>query len=418
MKGSAGKILMFTESRYPVDIRVRYEAESLAKAGNDVSVVSLQGKGAPRVEDVNGVHVYRIPILTVFKKTNSNGASGIGKIAIKLKSAVGYAVEYAYFTSLSLFHAIYLACTRGFNVVHAHNPPDTLFVVGAFSKIMGKKFVFDHHDLSPELYLSRFENKRPDFIYKVLVLMEKFSLKLADVVIATNESYKEIEVRRGGVVPGKIHVVRNGPKLNRVRKVPTDDRLKSQGKKILVYVGAINPQDGLDYLLRSLHRLVADLKRTDFHCVVIGRGDSLNDLKELCRELGLDEYVTFTGFIPDEDLVRYLSTADICLDPNPLNPLNEVSTWIKVMEYMAMGKPFVSFDLKETRFTAGDSAIFVKPNDVLEYAKAIAKLMDDPELRKTMGEYGFERVKSRFTWERSEENLLRAYGTLLDSGAS
>ena len=320
-------------------------------------------------------------------------------------------MEYAYFTCYSLLHAIYLFFKKGFDVVHAHNPPDTLFIVGLFSRLLGKKYVFDHHDLSPELYLARYASSGKNTVYKVLVLMEWISLKLANVVIATNESYKEIETDRAGIDPGKIFVVRNGPDFSRMQLVPPDEGLKSMGKKILVYVGIMNPQDGVDYLLRSLKHLAHDLKRSDFYCLVIGRGDSLEDLKSLSSELRLDEYVRFTGFISEADLIRYLSSADICLDPNHLNPLNNVSTWIKVMEYMAMGKPIVSFDLKETRFTPQDAAIYVSPNDEMEFAKAIATLMDDPERAKAMGEFGLQRVKSEFMWENSERNLLAAYSS-------
>jgi glycosyltransferase involved in cell wall biosynthesis len=412
---SAGKVLMITESQYPQDIRVRYEAEALTRDGKEVSVISLGVNGSARVETVNGVKVYRIPELTVFKKTNKDGVSRFEKMFTLIKSIIGYTIEYTYFTSVSMLHAVYLYLTRGFDVVHAHNPPDTLFIIGAFAKLMGKKFVFDHHDLSPELYLSRYENRDPNSIYKMLIIMEKLSLKLANIVIATNESYKEIEIKRGQIDPGKIYIVRNGPKLNRIRQVPLNGSLKDQGKKILVYVGIMNPQDGVDYLIRSLHRLVIDLKRKDFHCIIIGKGDSLGDLKDLSHKLGLDELVTFTGYISEEDLLRNMSTADICLDPNPSNPLNDVSTWIKVMEYMAMGKPIVSFDLKETKFTVKEAAIYAKPNDELEFASAIMKLMDDQGLRNSMGEYGLQRVKSMFTWEHSEINLILAYKNLFNN---
>jgi glycosyltransferase involved in cell wall biosynthesis len=184
------------------------------------------------------------------------------------------------------------------------------------------------------------------------------------------------------------------------------------GRTILGYVGAMNPQDGIDYLLRALAHLVYDLKRPDFYCVLIGDGDSREELESQALGLGLDDHVRFTGFIPDEDMMRYLSTADICLDPNPSSPLNDVSTWIKVMEYMALGKPIVSFDLKETRISAGEAALYVTPNNESEFARAIARLMDDPAKRSTMGAYGRTRVHAELNWNVTSRNLLQAYRRL------
>jgi glycosyltransferase involved in cell wall biosynthesis len=200
--------------------------------------------------------------------------------------------------------------------------------------------------------------------------------------------------------------------LARVRFIEPDPHLKRMGRTILGYVGAMNPQDGLDYLLRALSHLVHDLKRTDFYCVLIGDGDSRATLESLAVELGIGDRIRFTGFIPDEDLLRYLSTADVCLDPNPSSPLNDVSTWIKVMEYMALGKPIVSFDLKETRTSACDAALYVTPNDERRFADAIARLMDDPAERRRMGEFGKKRVRDHLGWHVTSQNLLKAYGRL------
>ncbi len=308
--------------------------------------------------------------------------------------------------------SFYVAAIDGFDVVHAHNPPDTLFVVGAIHRIFGKKFVFDHHDLSPELYLSRYRKTTDGLVSRSLRLLEKLSLKLADIAIATNESYRAIDIQRHAIDPDKVFVVRNGPDLARVRLVGRDSPLMSMGRTILCYVGAMNPQDGIDYLLRALGHLVHDLKRTDFYCVLIGDGDSREELESQALELGLGEYVRFTGFIPDEDMMRYLSTADICLDPNPSSPLNDVSTWIKVMEYMALGKPIVSFDLKETRISAGEAALYVTPNDEIAFARAIVRLMDDPSKRSQMGAYGRTRVHDELNWDVTSQNLLRAYRRL------
>ena len=302
---------------------------------------------------MDGVKVYRVPRLTIFGKLPDGKPVGFGKLVHKIRVVVGYLTEYGYFTSACLGISLYVLAKEGFDVIHAHNPPDTLVAVAAVHKLLGRKSVFDHHDLSAELYLSRYRTNSRGLVTSALALLEKWSVRLADVVIATNESYRAIDIERNGAAPDRVFIVRNGPDARRVRLIAPDERLRGLNKKILVYLGAMNPQDGVDYLLVALRHLVHDLQRTDFHCVLIGSGDSLAALQAQAKSLGLDECVEFTGFIPDADMVRYLSTADICLDPNPSSPLNDVSTWIKVMEYMALGKPVVSFDLKETRVSAG-----------------------------------------------------------------
>jgi glycosyltransferase involved in cell wall biosynthesis len=278
--------------------------------------------------------------------------------------------------------------------------------------LFGKRFVFDHHDLSPELYRSRFGTNASGWVSHVLQLLEAGSVRLASVVIATNSSYRDIDVQRHSIDPSKIFIVRNGPDLKRVRLVEPDERLRAMGRTILGYVGAMNPQDGVDYLLRAVHYLLNDLKRSDFYCVLIGEGDSKPELEALARALGLDDHVWFTGFVSDEQMIRYLSTADICLDPNPSSPLNDVSTWIKVMEYMALGKPVVSFDLKETRTSAREAAVYVQPNDEAAFGKAVLDLMNDPARRIRMGEAGQSRVQRELNWSITSRNLLSAYNYL------
>ena len=272
--------------------------------------------------------------------------------------------------------------------------------------------MFDHHDLSPELYLSRF-GVQDSIIYRTLTLVERLTAYTANIVIATNESYKQINMERNKVKEEKIFVVRNGPDLDRIKLVPPDPRLKAMKKTILGYVGSMNPQDGVDYLLRIARHLVYDFGRKDFYCIVIGSGDAWSDLIALKSELQLNDYVWFTGYIPDQDLKRYLSTADICVDPDPSSPLNDVSTWIKIMEYMALGKPIVTFDLKETRVTAQDAAIYVTPNNEREFGKAIINLMDNPDIRDKMGRFGRRRIQEELAWHHVSKNLLVAYNYLL-----
>jgi glycosyltransferase involved in cell wall biosynthesis len=420
MKGSAGSVLMLVENSFQVDPRVRNEAFKLSEAGYRVSVVGLRRPGEPPRWDERGVRVYSVATLTVFEKLRPEGASLAARILSRLQGIVGYVVEYVYFTSACLLFASWLAVREGFDVLHIHNPPDTLFVVGALARLCGKKVVFDHHDLSPELYLSRFGRStgRGDLVHHGLIFVEKLALRVAHLVIATNESYREIEIARDGVRPERIFVVRNGPDLARVRLVPPDPALRSKARIILGFVGAMNPQDGIDYLLRALRYLAYDLGRRDFFCVLVGTGDSLPKLRQLAHDLELDAFTWFTGHVSDADLVRYLSTADICVDPDPSSPLNDVSTWIKIMEYMALAKPIVAFPLKETVWSAQEAAVYAPPNDEAAFARAVVALMDDPEERARRGALGSIRVREHLAWQIVSRNLLAAYASLLPAPAA
>jgi glycosyltransferase involved in cell wall biosynthesis len=409
---SAGKILMLVENHFPQDTRVTNEATLLIEAGYQVSVVALRRRDQAGHEVLNGVEVYRLPTLELFKKTPFANANRMNLLLVRLKSFLGYVVEYCYFTTACLIVSTYVFAKRGFDVMHAHNPPDTLFLVGLPFKLLGKKFVFDQHDLCPELYRSRYGTVE-GFATRLLKVFEWCSLKLADVTIATNESYKRVQIERANKNPRDIFIVRNGPNRMRMTPVAPSRRLRAMNKCILCYIGSLNPQDGVDHLLRSLRHLLYDLKRSDFHCVIMGTGDSLQDLRNLADQLELNGCVELPGFVSDEDLQANLAAADICLDPDPSSPLNDVSTWIKVMEYMAYGKPIVAFDLKETRFSAGDAAIYVRPNEETEFAKTVAQLMSQPELRKRMGDYGRRRVEEELQWNKVGLNLLSAYDTVL-----
>ena len=413
MAGSLGRILMFVENYFPADSRVKNEADILTAAGYSVTVVSLRKKNETAVSKiVDNIQVYSIPKVNLFTKTRKDNPVGLQRIWLKMVALMGYMWEYLYFTSACFVVSFYVMMKHGFDVIHAHNPPDTLFLVAAFYKPFGKRFVFDHHDLCPELYQSRYKADK-GFLTSMLGLFEKGSLKLADITIATNESYRQIQIERGKVKPENVFVVRNGPNLRRVAYRVPSDRLRNMNKCILCYVGALNPQDGVDYLLRSLRDLVYKLNRTDFYCIIMGSGDSLEDLRALAKDLKLDGYVELTGYISDEDLMRNLSAADICVDPDPSSPLNDVSTWIKIMEYMALGKPIVTYDLKETRWSAQDAALYIKPNNEMEFAEGIAHLMDRPDLRAKMGEFGRQRIQRDLKWDVVGQNLVRAYKTLL-----
>jgi glycosyltransferase involved in cell wall biosynthesis len=409
---SPTKVLMWVENYFPQDTRVTNEARLLADAGYKVAVIALRKQGQAARETWNGIEVYRVPTLELFKKTVAGNCSRLKLLFLRLKSFLGYVVEYLYFTSVCLLISTCIFVRRGFDVMHAHNPPDTLFLVAVPFKLLGKKFVFDQHDLCPELYRSRYSAAEGVYT-RFLRMFEWCSLKLADVTIATNESYKQIQIERANKNPADVFVVRNGPNQMRMTPAAPSARLKGMNKCILCYVGSLNPQDGVDYLLRSLRYLLHGLKRSDFHCVIMGTGDSLQDLRDLAGNLQLNGCVELLGFVSDEDLQANLAAADICVDPDPSSPLNDVSTWIKVMEYMASAKPIVSFDLKETRFSAGNAAIYVEPNNETAFADAISQLMDRPELQKTMGSYGRRRVEDELQWARVGKNLLTAYETLL-----
>jgi glycosyltransferase involved in cell wall biosynthesis len=272
--------------------------------------------------------------------------------------------------------------------------------------------VYDHHDLSPEMYCARFGGEGSRLAYRALVWLEKLSCRFADRVIATNESYRTVEMERGGVPGERITVVRNGPDLNGRQPAGPEPDLRHPGKATIGYVGVMGTQDGVDYLLRALHHLVYDLGRTGFLCVLVGAGDALPGLKSLTEQLSLGDYVSFAGWVEHTQVAHYLRAADICVAPEPSNAYNDRSTAIKVMEYMAFGKPVVAFDLPEHRFTARDAAVYARPNDELDLAHKIAALMDDGERRREMGEIGRRRVEEELAWSFQERHLLEAYQAL------
>ena len=383
---------MFVENYpFPQDGRVRREANTLITAGYRVSVVAPKSAGQSWREDVKGVQVFRYPA------------------PLEANGLLGYLWEYGYSLSAAFVLSWIVFFRRGFDIIHAHNPPDIFVLIAAFYKLFGKRFVFDHHDLSPEMYYARFGGKGNRLVYQVLVFFEKLSCKSADHVIATNQSYKKVAMERCGVPEAHITVVRNGPDLNRVRLVDPDPELRKKAKTIIGFVGVMGFTDGVDYLLRALQHLVYDLNRTDFYAVIIGKGDAWKSLKAMATQLDLDEYVWFTGGISDADLMRYLSTADICVDPDPFNPFNDKSTMIKMTEYMALGKPIVAFDLTEHRVTAQESAVYARPNDEMDIARHISALMDNPACRQRMGEIGVQRIKTELMWSHQAKHLLKAY---------
>jgi len=388
------KALILVENlSVPFDRRVWQESTALRDAGWEVHVICPQGtkRDTEPEAEIDGVRIHRYPLVA---------ATG---------GPLGYVREYG----SALLHTLRLARRVGpVDVVHACNPPDLLYLVAKRLKRRGARFVFDQHDLVPELYLSRFDRGR-DLLYRAVCRLERLTYRAADVVIATNESYREVALTRGGKRPDEVFVVRSAPAVERFRRLPPDESIKRGKPYLLCYLGVMGPQDGVDYALRSLARLRDDVGRADWHAVFVGAGDTFDEMVTLSRELGLADDVEFTGRIPDEDLLRYLSTADVCLAPDPMNPLNDVSTMNKIMEYMAMARPIVSFDLREARVSAGDAAVYAPANDESEFAKRIAALLDDPAERRRMGELGQARVSGPLSWENSRKALLAAYDAAL-----
>jgi len=330
---------------------------------------------------------------------------------VEAEGARGYAVEY----SAALWHTFRLAWKvrreRGFDAIHACNPPDLLFLIGGFFKLFARtRFLFDHHDINPELYEAKFG--RRDFFWRLTVKLEGWTFRTSDVSIATNESYRKIAIERGRMDPERVFVVRSGPKLDRLRIVPSVEELKQGRKHLVGYVGVMGKQEGIDLLLMSAQHIIRDLRRQDVHFGLVGGGTSLDEMKQLAEELGIADFVTFTGRVPDQELLEMLNTADVCVNPDVANEMNDKSTMNKIMEYMALGKPIVQFDLTEGRFSAGEASLYAAKNDPVDMANKIIELLDDPQKRQRMGDYGRNRVVNELEWKYEEPKLLAAYERL------
>jgi glycosyltransferase involved in cell wall biosynthesis len=341
-------------------------------------------------ETLDGVAIYRYP-----HRESSGGA-------------FGYVLEYAW----ALWHMRRLARrldaeVGGFDAVQLCNPPDALFLAVRSLRRRGTRVVFDHHDLFPELYALRFGRRRPRPLYRLAALFERFTFGLADVVLSPNESYRRVAIGRGGKKPEDTFVVRIAPDLEQFRPRQPDPELRRGKEHLIAYVGTMGYQDGLDHALRALELLSRN--RQDWHAVLAGTGDAASEVHALAQQLGLDGLAEFVGHIGDAEILRLLSTADVCLAPEPKNPLNDASTMIKVVEYMALARPVVAFDLTETRFSADGAALYATPNDDAELASCIERLLDDPALRVTLGSRGRARIEEKLSWRRSEEQLLAAY---------
>ncbi len=379
----------------PLDRRVRLECEALIEAGYRVSVVCPKGPGDPRHHVVDGIdiHKYR-PYPPTRRK-------------------LGFVAEYLYSFAMTAWLVAKVWRRHRFEVIQACNPPDIFWPLGQlFRAVGGVRFVFDQHDLCPELYQSRFP-KGPGALYAGIRVLEWCTYRSADHVIATNESYRSVAIERGRKRPDQITVVRTGPNPDVLRPQAPDPSLKRGRCYLAVYLGVMGPQDGVDIVLRAAHVIVHELGREDVAFTLVGTGDCFSDLVALRDELGLAAHVEFTGRAPDDLLFRVLSTADIGLSPDPKNPLNDVSTMNKTMEYMAFELPVVAFDLRETRVSAGDAGVYVEPNDVVLYAKATVELLDDEPRRRSMGAVGRQRVERELAWRHQRGAYVDVYDRLV-----
>jgi glycosyltransferase involved in cell wall biosynthesis len=379
----------------PLDRRVWLECQALVSAGYRVAVVCPKGDGDPSYEVLDTVQIYK------YRGYAPGGSS------------LGYVYEYVYSFLVTFWLALKARRSGRFAVLQACNPPDIFWPIAMLFRAVDRtKFVFDHHDLCPELYESRFPDS-PGLPYRGLRALERRTHRTADHVISTNDSYREIAISRSGKSPRDVTVVRTGPDPERLKRGPADPELRRGRRFLAAYIGVMGPQDGVDIVVRAADVVVHELGRDDIAFTLIGSGDCFDDLVALRDMLGLAGHVEFTGRAPDEDVAKILSTADVGLSPDPKNPLNDVSTMNKTMEYMAFELPVVAFDLRETRVSAGDAAIYVKPNDLRAYAQAIVELVDDESVRAWAGKLGRARVEDELAWGHQAGAYLRVYASLL-----
>jgi glycosyltransferase involved in cell wall biosynthesis len=382
----------------PFDRRVWLECKALRSAGHQVAVICPKGAGDPSYQVLDGVQLYK------YRPYAPGG------------SKIGFITEYLYSFTATAWLTLKARRRGKFAIIQACNPPDIFWPIALFYRAINRtRFVFDHHDLCPELYESRFPDasKLP---YRGLCALERRTHRTATHVISTNESYRQIALTRGGKAPDEVTVVRTGPDPSRLRRGEADPQLRRGRRYLAAYIGVMGPQDGVDIVVRAADIMVHELGRDDIAFTLIGSGDCYDELVALRDELGLAGHVEFTGRAPDDEVNRILSTADAGLSPDPKNPLNDLSTMNKTMEYMAYELPVVAFDLRETKVSAAEAAIYVKPNDVHDYAVAITELMDDEPRRARLGKLGRLRVEQELAWSHQERAYLGVYEQVLASG--
>lgn len=384
------KILIIVENLpVPFDTRVWQEATTLAANGYTVSVICPVGKGyMAKEETLDGVHIFRHPL-----PPEGNGA-------------IGYFREYgsALREELRLAKKIYREI--GFDVIHGCNPPDDIYMVASFFKKYGVKYVFDHHDICPELFEAKFGSTK-GLLYKSQVWLERQTYKHCTFAFVTNESYRRIAIERDRMPPERVIVLRSGPKLERLRQLPPDPSIRRGYPYMAGYLGVIGQQEGVEYILQAAQYIKE--RENNVFWGIVGGGPHLEAMKKQAHAMGLDDCVEFTGRVPDEQMLRYLNTADVCVNSDTYNAMNDKSTMNKVLEYMALGKPIVQFDLTEGRYSAQEASLYAKRNDAVDMAEKIRQLLADPELRERMGRYGHERIVNELSWDNTSKALLEGY---------
>lgn len=375
----------------PMDRRVWLEATTLTHEGYNVSVICPMGRGWDKpFEVIDDVHIYRYPC-------DFEAHSGV----------LAYAREWGG----ALWHMFRLARKvrreRGFQVIHGCNPPDLIFLLGLAYRPFGVRYLFDHHDVCPELFEAKFAKR--GLIYRVMRLWERITFAVASVSIATNESFRRIATGRGGMKDEDVFVVRSAPRIENFRILPPESDIAGRAGTTFGYVGVIGQQEGLDLLVDAVRHLVTGLGHPDVHFFIVGFGPELPEIKAYVAKRGLEEYFTFTGALYGDDLLKILNSVDIGVSPDPKNPMNDISTMNKVMEYMTLEKPVVQFDLTEGRASAAESSLYAGGNEPLEFARKMAELIDNPEKRREMGKKGRKRVLEQLSWSHSVPQLLAAY---------
>jgi glycosyltransferase involved in cell wall biosynthesis len=376
----------------PFDRRVWQEANTLKENGAEVSIICPKMKGyTKKYECINGIHIYRHPL------------------PLEARGAMGYLREYtaALFWEFFLSWKIYFR--KRFHVIQGCNPPDLIFLVAIWFKLFGVKYVFDHHDINPELYIAKYNKK--GMFYRFLLWVERWTFMAANYSIATNESYRNIALTRGKMKPERVTVVRSGPKLDRLKLTAGNVKYKKGRNFLIGYVGVIGEQEGIDLLLESAAHIVK--QRTDVQFAIVGGGTDVDKLKLLSESMGLAAYVDFYGRVDDETMVDVLNTADVCVNPDKPTVMNNLSTMNKIMEYMALKKPIVQFDLKEGKVSAQEASLYAVNDDTKDFADKIMFLLDNPEERKRMGDFGYARVINELSWDHEKDKLLGVYKKVL-----